>query len=91
MLSKSNKNLRRRISESLDLQIHHNKSMEKVTLTCREKERERITNLNKTSPSLKKRREIGRQRRTLESGVTSTKFPSKTLMNVAQIGHWWLS
>jgi hypothetical protein len=30
-----------------------------------------------------------RRRRTLESGVISTKSPGTTLMNVAQNNHWW--
>jgi hypothetical protein len=31
-----------------------------------------------------------RRRRTLESGVISTKSPGTTLMNVTQNNHWWL-
>jgi hypothetical protein len=40
--------------------------------------------LPKTSPSHRKRRVTGRQRRTPENGVISTKAPGKTPMNVAQ-------
>jgi hypothetical protein len=31
---------------------------------------------------------MGRQRRTLENGVISTKAPPTTRMNVAQNSHW---
>jgi hypothetical protein len=40
MLSKSRKNLSRGISESLGLQIHHNKSMVKVALTHKTKDKQ---------------------------------------------------
>jgi hypothetical protein len=45
-------------------------------------------NLKTTSPSHKKRRVMGRRRRTLGSGVTSTKSLGTTPMNVAQNNHW---
>jgi hypothetical protein len=63
------------------LQIRNNQSMTKMTLT---------NSLLKTSPSHRKRRVTGRQRRTPENGVISTKAPGTTLMNVAQNSHWWL-
>jgi hypothetical protein len=66
---------------SLGLQICNNQSMIKKTLT---------NNLSKTSPSHRKRRVTGRGRRTLKSGVISTKSPGTTLMNVSQNNHWWL-
>jgi hypothetical protein len=56
--------------------------MENVALT------HRTTNLKKSNPSLKKRRVMGRQRRTLESGATSTKSLGTTPLNVAQNNHW---
>jgi hypothetical protein len=46
------------------LQIRNNQSMTKITLT---------NSLPKTSPRHKKRRVTGRQRRTPENGVISTK------------------
>jgi hypothetical protein len=50
-----------------------------------------LTNsLPKTSPRHRKRRFTGRQRRTLENGVISTKSLGTTLMNIAQNSHWWL-
>jgi hypothetical protein len=64
----------------LGLQIRNNQSMKKMTLT---------NNLPKTSPSHRKRRVTGRQRRTLENGAISTKSPGTTPMNVAQNSHWW--
>jgi hypothetical protein len=33
---------------------------------------------------------MGRQRRTPENGVISTKSPGTTSMNVAQNSHWWM-
>jgi hypothetical protein len=59
--------------------------MENVSLT------HITTNLKKTNPSLKKIRVMGRQRRTVESGATSTKSLGTTPVNVAQNNHWWLS
>jgi hypothetical protein len=46
--------------------------------------------LSKTSPRHRKRRVTGRQRRTPESGVISTKALGTTPMNVTQNNHWWL-
>jgi hypothetical protein len=80
MLSKSSRNLGTRTNGSSGLQIHNNQSMIKTTLT---------NNLPKTSPSHRKRRVTERRRRTLESGVISTKSPGTTLMNVTQNNHWW--
>jgi hypothetical protein len=80
MLLKSSRNLSTRTNGSSDLQIHNNQSMTKMTLT---------NSLPKTSPSHRKRRVTGRQRRTLENGVISTKSPGTTPMNVAQNSHWW--
>jgi hypothetical protein len=49
-----------------------------------------LTNsLLKTSPSHRKRRVTGRQRRTPKNGVISTKSPGTTPMNVSQNSHWW--
>ena len=81
MLLKSRKNLSTRTNGSLGLQICKNQSMTKTTLTsC----------LPKTIQSNKKRRVMGRQRRTPESGAISTKSPGTTPMNVSQNNHWWL-
>jgi hypothetical protein len=81
MLSKGNINLDIRTNGSSGLQIRNNQSMIKTTLTNR---------LLKTHPSHGKRRVTEIQRRTLESGVISTKSPGTTLMNVTQNNHWWL-
>jgi len=49
-----------------------------------------LTNsLPKTIPSLRKRRVMGRQRRTPKNGAMSTKGPGTTLMNVTQNNLWW--
>jgi hypothetical protein len=80
MLLKSSRNLSTRTNRSSDLQIHNNQSMTKATLT---------NSLSKTSPSHRKRRVTGRQRRTPKNGVISTKSPGTTPMNVAQNNHWW--
>jgi hypothetical protein len=80
MLLKSSRNLSTRTNGSSGLQIRNNQSMRKTTLT---------NSLLKTSPSHRKRRVTGRQRRTLENGVISTKSPGTTPMNVAQNSHWW--
>jgi hypothetical protein len=80
MLLKLSKNLRTRTNRNLGPQIHNNKSMTKTTLT---------NSLLKTSPRHKKRRVTGRQRRTPENGVISTKSLGTTPMNVAQNSHWW--
>jgi hypothetical protein len=79
MLLKSSRNLRTRTNESLSMQIHNNQIMTKTTLT---------NSLPKTSPSHRKRRVTGRQRRTLENGAISTKSPGTTPTNVAQNSHW---
>jgi hypothetical protein len=55
MLLKSSRNLSTRTNGSSGLQIHNNQSMTKTTLT---------NSLPKTSPSHRKRRVTGRQRRT---------------------------
>jgi hypothetical protein len=63
------------------MQIQNNQSMTKTTLK---------NSLPKTSLSHKKRRVMGRQRRTPENGAISTKSPGTTPMNVVQNSHWWL-
>jgi hypothetical protein len=80
MLLKSSRNLSTRTNGSSGLQIYNNQSMKKTSLT---------NILPKTSPRHRKRRVTGRQRRTLENGVSSTKAPGTTPMNVAQNSHWW--
>jgi len=62
------------------MKIHKNQSMTKMDLT---------NSIPKTSPSHRKRRVTGRQRRTLKNGAISTKSPSTTPMNVAQNNYWW--
>jgi hypothetical protein len=59
MLSRSRKSSRKRISGISVLQTHHNRSMVKVALTPREKDRERMANPRTTSPSHKQRRVMG--------------------------------
>jgi hypothetical protein len=81
MLLKSSRNLGTRTNGSLGLQICNNQNMINMTLT---------NSLLKTSPNHRKRRVTGRQRRTLENGVISTKAPSTIPMNVAQNSNWWL-
>jgi hypothetical protein len=68
-------------NESLGMQIRNNQSMTKMTLT---------NSLPKTSPHHRKRRVTGRQRRTLENGVISTKSLGTTPMNFAQNSYWWM-
>jgi hypothetical protein len=80
MLLKLRRNLSTRTNGNLGLQIRNNQSMTKMALT---------NSLPKTSPRHRKRRVMGRQRRTLENGVISTKSPGTTPMNVAQNSHWW--
>jgi hypothetical protein len=80
MLLKLSRNLSTRTNGNLGLQIRNNQSMTKTTLT---------NSLPKTSPRHMKRRVTGRQRRTPENGVISTKAPVTTPMNVAQKSHWW--
>jgi hypothetical protein len=75
MFSKSRINLSHRINESLGLQIHNKQRIVNGALTH---------NLIKTIPRHKKRRIMGRQKRTLGSGVTSTKSLVPTPMNVSQ-------
>jgi hypothetical protein len=80
MLLKSSRNLSTRTNRSSGMKIRNNQSMTKTTLT---------NSLSKTSPSHRKRRVTGRQRRTPENGVIYTKSPGTTPMNVAQNSHWW--
>ena len=80
MLLKSSRNLSTRKNEISGMQIHRNQSMIKTTLT---------NSLLKTSPSHRKRRVKEIQRMTLGNGVTSTKTPGTTPMNVARNIHWW--
>jgi hypothetical protein len=77
MLLKLSRNVSTRTNEILVLQIHNNQSMTKTPLT------------NSLPKIHMKRRVTGRQRRTLENGVISTKAPSSTLMNLAQNSHRW--
>ena len=64
----------------MDPQIRCNRSIAKATLAHKIKNRGRITNLRTTSPSHKQIRVMERRRRTLESGVSSIRGLSTTLM-----------
>jgi hypothetical protein len=81
MLSKESINLGTIKNESSGLEIHNNQSTIMMTLT---------KNLLTTNPRHKKRRVRERQRMTLQSGVTYTKSPGTTSMNVTQNFHLWL-
>jgi hypothetical protein len=83
MQTRLRKSSNKRISGILALQTHHNKRTVKVALTPKEKDRARMVSPRKTSPRHQKRRVMGSRRRTLESGVSSTKTLDTTLMNVA--------
>jgi hypothetical protein len=80
MLLKLCRNLSTRTNGSLGLQIRNNQGMRKTTLT---------NSFLKTSLSHRKRRVMGRRRRTPKNGAFSTKSPGTTPMNVAQKIHWW--
>jgi hypothetical protein len=80
MLLKLSRNLSTRTNESLGLQICNNQSMTKTALK---------NSLLKTRPRHRKRRVMGRQRRTPKNGAISTKAPGTTPMNVVQNSHWW--
>jgi hypothetical protein len=80
MLLKSSRNLSTRTNGISVLQIRHNQSMSKTALT---------NSLSKTSPSHKKIRVTGRQRRTPKNGVIFIKVPGTTPMNVTQNSDWW--
>jgi hypothetical protein len=80
MLLKLSRNLSTKTNRNLGLQIRNNQSMTKKALT---------NSLLKTSPRHGKRRVTGRQRRTPENGVISTKSLGTTPMNVAQSSHRW--
>jgi hypothetical protein len=80
MLLKPSRNLSTRTNGISSLQIRNNQSMTKTILT---------NSLSKTIPRNRKIRVMGRQRRILENGASSTKSPGTTLMNVAQNSHWW--
>jgi hypothetical protein len=80
MLLKWSRNLNTRTNRSSGLQIRNNQSMTKITLTG---------SLLKTSPSHRKRRVTGRERRTPENGAIFAKAPGTTPMNITQKNHWW--
>jgi hypothetical protein len=61
------------------------------SLNHRTMDKERRSNLKTTNPSHKKGRVMGSRRRTLESGVISTKSLGTKLMNVARNNHCWMS
>jgi hypothetical protein len=67
------------------MQICHKQIMVKVALTHIKRDKARRDNLKTTSPIHMQTRLMGSQIRTLESGVSSTKSPSTTLMNTTHI------
>jgi hypothetical protein len=81
-LSRSSRNLRRN-DESLDLKTPHNRSKEKALPTHTARDQVEMVTLRKTSPSNNIRREMRRQRRTRENGVSTIKFLGTTPKNVA--------
>jgi hypothetical protein len=76
------------ISGILVLKIHHSRRMLNVALTHRKKDISRRFNLKKTIPSYRKKRVMGSQIMTLKFGVSSTKSPSITLINITQKSHF---
>jgi hypothetical protein len=87
---KSSRNLSSKTSSSLGQQIRNNRSMVRVDLNSREKDRERMENPKTTSPSHQKRRVMESRRRKLESGVSSTKSLDTILINITPNSHYWL-
>jgi hypothetical protein len=71
MLSKSGRNLSNITSQNLGLQICNNQSMVKKSLT------HRIVNLKTTSPSHRKRREMGRLKKDIRKWCDFHKIPWK--------------
>jgi hypothetical protein len=90
MLSRSRKISSKRIRYISVMKTHHIRSMVKVAITFKEKDKERMVNPRTTGLSHKQRRVKRSQRRTLENGVSSTKFLGTTLMNVTPKNHCWL-
>jgi hypothetical protein len=90
MLSRSSKSSTKRIRRISVMQTHRRRSTIKVALIPREKDRVRMASPRKTSRRHKKRRVVGSRRRTLESGVSSTKSLGTSLINVAPNNHCWL-
>jgi hypothetical protein len=80
MLLKLRRNLGTKTNRISDLQIRNNQTMINMTLT---------NSFQKTSLSHRKRRVMGRRRRTMENGAISTKSPVTTPTNVSQNSHWW--
>jgi hypothetical protein len=81
MFSKSRINLRSGISRSLGLQIFHNISMVKVDLiTYRKRDGAGRSNLETTNPNHMQIRVMISRKRTLESGVSSTRALGTTLL-----------
>jgi hypothetical protein len=64
--------------------------MVRVDLTPRKKDRVRMDNPNITIPRHQQRREMGSQRRTLESGASSIKSLGTILLNVSPNNHYLL-
>jgi hypothetical protein len=89
-LSRSSKNLSRK-GESLDLQTPHSRSREKASPTHTKRDQVEMATLRTTSPSHNTRREMRRQRRTQENGVSTIKSLGTTPKNVAPSSHSWLN
>jgi len=88
MQSKLSRSLNKRC-ENLGLGIPRSKNQEREVPTYRTKDRARMDNLSKTSLSRKQRRTMGRQRKTLGSGVSSIRALGITPLNVSKSSHWW--
>jgi hypothetical protein len=92
MQSKLSINSRNEVNESSVLKIRHNRRMEKETITHKRKDiSTRKDKLKRSIPRCRRRRATRSLRKKLESGVSSTKSPRTTLMNVTQNIHWWTS
>jgi hypothetical protein len=89
MPSKSSRSVNKR-RDSLGLRTPHRRSREMEAPTRRTKDRLNMGNLRTTSPSCKKRRTMGRQRKIPGSGVTSIRSPSITMIIFVEINNWWL-
>jgi hypothetical protein len=89
MSSKSSRNLNKR-HDNLGLGTPHNKSKERVALTYRTKDREKMDNLRTTSPSSKQRRTPEIQRKIPRSDAISIRAPDITLLIATQSNNWWL-
>jgi hypothetical protein len=89
MQSKLSRNSSSGVRESSGFETHNNKSTTKKIITQRMKDTSRKANLKIFSPRSMKTRVTRSLIKTLESGVSSTKSPRTTPMDVTQNIHWW--